>query len=256
DHTILGGQAGSAIDLDEDGSFTATFTVDKAALDEFAGNPEGNFGVYTFTRAPGVAPFETYTPLTFARAVSDVTVATSKASAGIDVPVEITVSGAVPVTGEVTLHDGGSSVGTAPLTEGAATITLPRPRAGARTLTATYTGDANHDGASATRSLVVSRAGTTTRVKVNRKPGAARRGRAVVTVRSTSGLPLTGRFTLVVKQGKRTARKLSTTVKRSGRTKVALPPLGRGRYQVVVRYRGDNDHARSKGTARLRVAAR
>lgn len=256
DHPILGGQASSAIDLDESGSFTATFTAEKAELDEFAGNPDGNFGVYTFTRAPGVGPFETYTPITFAKAAPDVTIATPKASAGSDLPVTITVSGAVPVTGEVTLHDNGTAVGTATVTGGSASITLARPRAGARTLTASYTGDDNHEEATTTRSLVVSRAGTRTAVKVKRKPGPARKGRAVVAVRSPSGLPVTGKVTLVVKRGKKTVRKLSTTVKRSGRKRVALPRLTRGTYKVVVKFGGDTDHAMSKDTVRLRVTAR
>ncbi|MCS5734754.1 cell wall-binding repeat-containing protein [Herbiconiux daphne] len=64
DVATIGGAARGAITLAADGSFSATMTVKKG----FSGaHADGNFGVYTYAGGGAVfAPFETFTPVTFA----------------------------------------------------------------------------------------------------------------------------------------------------------------------------------------------
>ena len=63
----IGGPGAGAVELGEDGSFTAELVVDKAALDEGAGASSTAYGIYTYAGSGAVAPsFETATPITFA----------------------------------------------------------------------------------------------------------------------------------------------------------------------------------------------
>lgn len=60
----IGGAAAGAVELKADGSFSTTFTVDKAALDAVAST--GNYGIYTYAGGGAkVAAYETYSPITF-----------------------------------------------------------------------------------------------------------------------------------------------------------------------------------------------
>ncbi|MCC2032931.1 HtaA domain-containing protein [Microbacterium allomyrinae] len=84
DVATIGGAAAGGIVIGADGSFQTTLTVSKTEASELLG---GNYGIYTY---PGggasYAPFETYTPLTFADPAPvptlDVSVTDVSASAG------------------------------------------------------------------------------------------------------------------------------------------------------------------------------
>lgn len=66
DMETIGGSARGAIELAADGSFTATFTVSKAQIDDVAGDVEGNVGIYTYAGGGAThAAWETYQPITF-----------------------------------------------------------------------------------------------------------------------------------------------------------------------------------------------
>ncbi|MGA1836128.1 cell wall-binding repeat-containing protein [Herbiconiux sp. 11R-BC] len=63
DVNSVGGSAAGAIAIDASGSFTVDIPVAKAA----AGLADGNYGIYTYSGSGAkYAPFETYTPLSFA----------------------------------------------------------------------------------------------------------------------------------------------------------------------------------------------
>lgn len=66
DMTTIGGAARGAIELGADGSFSTTFTVSKALVDEVAGGVDGNLGIYTYAGGGAThAAWETYQPITF-----------------------------------------------------------------------------------------------------------------------------------------------------------------------------------------------
>lgn len=62
----LGGAEGGAVAMDSDGSFTVTFTISEALVEEETGDVDGNLGVYTYAGSDAVhAEWETYRPISF-----------------------------------------------------------------------------------------------------------------------------------------------------------------------------------------------
>lgn len=67
DVETIGGAERGAIVLGADGSFTATFTVSKALVEDKAGDAAGNLGIYTYAGSGAKhAAWETYQPISFA----------------------------------------------------------------------------------------------------------------------------------------------------------------------------------------------
>ncbi|AMB60186.1 HtaA domain-containing protein [Microterricola viridarii] len=100
DMATIGGDAAGAIELNADGSFTATLNV----TEEFAKNPgTGNYGIYTYSGSGAkAAQFETFTPITFAPKVVAPTVTVSKTE-GLNAAGEtVTVTGTGFVAGDAT----------------------------------------------------------------------------------------------------------------------------------------------------------
>ena len=92
DMETIGGAAAGAVELRPDGTFSATLTVDKAVVDAKTG--VGNYGIYTYPGSGAVqAAYETYTPITFAKASPTVAVTAGNATYGADVPVSVSVTG-------------------------------------------------------------------------------------------------------------------------------------------------------------------
>ncbi|WP_278258985.1 hypothetical protein [Nocardioides convexus] len=191
---------GGGFELKADGTFTTTFSVDKATIDAAVAataNPAAltTYGVFTYPGSGATeASFETATPLTFAAApgTASATVGTAPTQVA-DGAATVTVADAdgTPATGSVdwTVTDGSATEvasGTAPLTGGSAAITLPRGAAGAYTLTASYDGAANANlnitTASATAGYSVGATTSTTTVQVTRTPTPTAAGAARVTV--------------------------------------------------------------------------
>ena len=67
DVEAIGGAERGAIVLGAEGSFTATFTVSKALVEDEAGDATGNLGIYTYAGSGAKhAAWETYQPISFA----------------------------------------------------------------------------------------------------------------------------------------------------------------------------------------------
>lgn len=66
DMTAIGGPDRGAIELRPDGSFTATFTLSQALVDEKAGDIDGNVGIYTYPGSGAKhSTWEQYQPISF-----------------------------------------------------------------------------------------------------------------------------------------------------------------------------------------------
>jgi len=245
----IGGAAAGAIELTPQGTFSTTLTIDKAAIDAKAST--GNYGIYTYPGSGAVQPlYETYTPITFAKAKPTVSISAKNPTYGVDVPVTVKVTADSGPTGEVTLKDGNTVVGTAPVSNGAASFTLAKPGAGAHALTASYAGDGNTEAGSAAATLTVAKAAAgKVKVTVKKKPTTKKKGKLVVKL----GKELTGKVKLVVKPAKGKAIK---TIKKSlkvGVAKFNLPKLKPGVYQLKLSYGGDANTLSTSKVKKLRV---
>jgi hypothetical protein len=244
DIETVGGAAAGAVELRPDGSFTATLTVDKSVID--ARTSTGNYGIYTYPGSGAVqSAYETFTPITFAKATPRVEVAAGNATYGADVPVTVSVTGDSPATGEVELTDGTAVVGTAALKDGSATFTLPRPAAGVHELGASYSGDPNTEAARATGSVTVARAVPTVAVT-------ATGGRAGAPVGVTVRVPAAATGTVALKKAGAT---LGTAAVSGGTATLTLAGLPAGDHALVASYAGDSNHEPASGLARISVTA-
>ncbi|MGF9755470.1 Ig-like domain-containing protein [Microvirga sp. 0TCS3.31] len=244
DMETVGGAAAGAVELRPDGTFTATLTVDKAVVDARTGT--GNYGIYTYPGSGAVqAAYETYTPITFAKASPTVSVTAGNATYGADVPVSVSVTGPSAPTGAVTLTDGPTTVGTATLVGGKASFTLSKPAAGTHQLEVSYAGDANTEAAGTSRALsvakVVPSVGVTT---------AGGQDGAAVSVRVTVPADATG--TVVLKEG---ASTLGTAAVAGGAASFTVSGLTAGEHALVASYTGDANHEAASGTTRTTVTA-
>ncbi|NYE37379.1 hypothetical protein F4692_002512 [Nocardioides cavernae] len=240
----VGGAAAGAVELRPDGSFSATLTIDKAVLDAKAS--AGNYGIYTYPGSGATqSAYETFTPLTFAKAVPEVDVTAGTATYGADVPVTVTVAGDSDATGEVELRDGATVVGTADLEDGSAGFLLARPGAGVHALTATYAGDANTEPAEGTGTATVSKAVPTVSV-------AASGGQAGAPVGVSVTVPAGASGAVVLKEG---ATTLGTAATSAGRATFTLTGLAPGDHALVASYAGDANHHAASGLARIAVTA-
>lgn len=242
DIASLGGQASSAVVLDPDGSFTATLTIDKAVMDAAA--TTGNYGVYTYAGSGAVQPlYETYTPITFAKATPAMSITAGNATYGADVPVTVAVSGESSPTGSVTLTDGTATVGTAALVDGKASFTLSRPMAGSRALRATYSGDDNTEAGETSRTVSVAKVVPAVRV-------AASDATAGDDVAVTVTVPAAATGTVVLKEA---GAVLGTAAVSGGTATFALSDLAVGQHALVASYAGDANHEAASGTTRVGV---
>lgn len=238
----IGGPDAGAIELRPDGSFTATLTIDKAVMDAKA--TTGTYGIYTYPGSGAVQPaYETFTPITFAKAVPRVDVTAGNATYGADVPVTVTVSGDSDATGEVVLHKGTTVVGTADLVGGSATFTLTGPAAGVHALSATYAGDVNTEPATGAVSVTVAKAVPTVSV-------AATGGQAGAPVGVTVTVPAGATGNVVLTEGSTT---LGTAATSAGKAVFALSGLVAGDHALVASYAGDANHEAASGLARITV---
>ncbi len=245
----IGGPAAGAIELTPQGTFSTTMTIDKAAMDAKA--TTGNYGIYTYPGSGAVQPlYETFTPLTFAQAKPTVTIAAKNPTYGVDVPVTVTVAADSGPTGEVTLKDGATVVGTAALTNGSAAFTLTKPVAGSHGLTASYAGDVNTEAGSAAATLTVAKAPAgKIKVDLKKKPTANTKGKLKVLL----GAGLTGKVKLVVKPAKGKAVKIVKKTLKAGVATFKLPKLKPGVYQLKLSYGGDANTLATSKVKQLRV---
>jgi hypothetical protein len=261
DQAAVGGAAGGAVTLSPEGRFTATLTVDKAQLDAIATDPGlVNYGIYTYPGSGGsAAAYETYTPITFARSATRVSVAGIPASAygtARTANVSVTGSGSIAPTGSVTASIGGTVVAGGTLAGGATTIVLPAGLgAGTSSVAYAYSGDSNNAASSVTQSLSVSKAAVSiARHKITKKPTTRKTGRTTLSVRSAAPGAVTGTVTVVFsKKGQKT--KTKTVTVRNGKASVTIPRLAKGTWRISVKYAGSANYAatsaRSAGTVKV-----
>jgi len=189
---------------------------------------------------------------------STTTLTLSPATAGYGAPVtataKVTTPGGTP-DGEVTFVVGGVST-KVPVKAGAASLVIDQTVVGTHAVSATFTPkDATHyEGSSATPvTLKVSKAATSTKVKITGKRARQRTTAAIKVVGINKTVP-TGKVKLVLRkvgnQGFHTAK--SGRLAKGARI-FNLGRLGKGRYKVVVKYLGDSNHLRSKTVKRFRV---
>jgi hypothetical protein len=233
------------------GDFNATFNFKKAD-GTAAGGPIG---------AVCTAPNNNKTPIVDTIVVvskSTTALTLSPATAGYGAPVtataKVTTPGGTP-TGDVTFVVDGVST-KVPVKDGAASLVIDQAVVGPHAVSATFTPkDATHyEGSSATpATLTVSKAATSTRVKITGKRVRERTAAAIKVVGINKTVP-TGKVKLVLRkagnQGFHTAK--SGTLAKGART-FNLGRLGKGRYKVVVKYLGDVNHLKSKTIKRFRV---
>lgn len=248
-----GGVAPGTTTLNEDGTFEATVTVDKATLDAQATAEDlVNYGIYTYAGSgAAAASYETYTPLSFLEA-STVSAASTSGSYGKTTPIAVTVAGAGDApTGEVTLLDGTRELATAEVVDGAATLRLPASTgAGRRSLKVAYAGDDQYAASEASVAVTIAKKKAATTAKVAKRPTTKRVGRLVV--RATKGA--TGKVAVVVAKGKKRVARAQARVNRAGVATFRLPRRAAGVYRVSVVYQGDANHTAARDTVRYRIA--
>ncbi len=176
-----------------------------------------------------------------ASATSATAPATSYGKAGT-VTVNVATTNGVPLTGSVTLTGAGAPI-TQPVTGSKAVFTLPADLA-VKTygLTATYDGNANVAGSTASTSLTIGKAGVSgVAYKLNKKPTAKKKGKATVTAIAPAGLAqATGTVKVTLKKGK-TKKVVSGTLSAGKRT-LTLPKLPKGTWKLTVSYAGDANY--------------
>ena len=174
--------------------------------------------------------------------------------AGQSVAIVATVtpnSGTVAPTGSVTFTDtfNGTTLplGTGPVTlsgSGTATFNTSKLAPGTHTITATYGGDADDATSTATLSLTINQAATTTVVKASPNPITVQGTitfTAAVTTTPAGGTP-TGSVSFFANG---TIQLGSATLSAAGTASVTSTTLGAGTYQITAVYSGDTDNAGS-----------
>ena len=209
----------------------------------------------TCTRPPGQPPVIDKV-LVVSRSTTALTL--SPATAGYGAPVtataKVTTAGGTP-DGDVTFVVDGVST-KVPVKDGAASLVVDEAVVGSHAVSATFTPkDATHyEGSSATPgSFKVSKAATSTRVKITGKRVRERTAAAIRVVGINKTVP-TGKVKLVLrKAGNQGFHKAKSGTLAKGARTFNLGRLGKGTYRVVVKYLGDSNHLKSKTVKRFRV---
>ncbi|SEC58874.1 Ig-like domain (group 3) [Nocardioides exalbidus] len=249
--SAIGGEAGGAVELRPDGSFTATVTVDKTAIDAAVAarpNPADlvNYGIYTYPGSGATqALYETYTPITFIGSAATLAVTAADVDYGDDQVVSVAVTGTGTVGGTVTLHDGSTVLGRSAVDAGKATFRLRKPTAGTRTLTASYSGDASHAGVAQTATATVAKALPTLTVE-------AQDVTAGQPVEVTVQLPAAATGPVTLTEG---ATALGEADLVDGTATFTVAHLATGAHTLVATYAGDTNHEAAAASKVVTVAA-
>jgi hypothetical protein len=163
--------------------------------------------------------------------------------------VSVRVSSAGSTAGSVTLTGLGAAR-TVPVTNGTAVFPVGRPAARTYRVTATYSGTSGTLGSTAIGTLTVSKAASSTAVKVV-KPTTRKAGQVTVTVASPTTTPA-GKVRVVVKKGSRTVKTLTQALNARKAT-LPLPKGATGAYKAVVTYLGNANTATSARTASYKI---
>lgn len=236
------------------GTFSTTLTIDATKID-----PTKTYAVYTWrahTHSTTSQDTETALPLdldAFKASTTTSVAVTTKSAFGNTATATATVTGSS--TGTVQFFDGSKSLGTAALSAGKATKSLPANLAvGRHTITAKFLGSGSAlASTSAAKTLTVVKASTTTAVKVTKKPTSKKKGRAVIAVKTKakSQVP-TGKVTVTLKKGT-SVKKVKAKVLRNGKVSIILPKLKKGTWKATVSYAGASTHTASKRVVKIKI---
>ena len=190
--------------------------------------------------------------LTVVKADTAIVAGASPQPSGLNQPVKytamvsVTAPGAGAPTGVVQFFDGGTLVGTVPLSSGAATLTTNGLTAGSHTISATYSGDASFAASSATTSLTVrpSTTSSTTTVTSTRNPSNVGQS---VTFRATVSAPSGGVSGIV--EFYDGAVLLGTGTISGGVAQFTTSALPAGGHAIAARYLGNVSLPPSTSTA-------
>lgn len=234
--------------LNPDGTFTAEVKVQKEWGSITEDSP-GNYGIYTYAGSGAAAAgYETFTPITVLDPPSVPTATIEAGNRAYGKASNVTVTLTPPdgvsddLAADVTFTGAGAAQ-TKALVGGKATFTLAKNlKPGTYTLTAVYPGNDDYDGAEATATVKITKAGVAKPTwKVNTKPTPKKKGKATVTVKSNvAGAPATGKATITLKKGKVT--KTVTVTLKNGKATKKLPKLAKGNWKVKIKYAGTATH--------------
>lgn len=227
---------------------TATLTLSNVALGKHT---------YTATYNPTNAAAFTTSATTLAGEAtvlktSGITVASAAKTFGAagNIPVQVTSDGA-PAAGTVTVNAGGN-VSTLALSNGAASVAVPATLgAGSYAVSVTYNGDGATSPSTVGSTLSVSKAKTTSTLKLAKsKIKASKKAKATVTVKiSGSSLKASGKVTL--KAGSKT---IGTGTVKNGKATITLKKLKKGSYKVKATFAGGSNYgASATKTVKLKV---
>ena len=152
------------------------------------------------------------------------------------------------------MTQGETAVATVDLLDGTAVVALGTLDAGSYPLTATYSGDEVTTEGTASTTVRVARARTTTIPRLKRAPQPGRAGKAVVKVVSAD-TTVAGQVKVVIKKlGKKGTKvlKQKTTLRR-GSAGIRIRKLAGGRYQLTATYLNDANFQKSSQRIRFRV---
>lgn len=256
--TVIGGPARGAIELSPDGSFSASFEVSKARVDELAEGEDGNVGIYTYAGGGAtVAAYETYTPLTFVPSTTTVTLPKARAFGQATVAtVRVGTEGVAATGGTAELLRGSRVIASGTVTNGTARIAIPGRLATGRphTFTARYLGDSvvSPSVAVAGATVRITKAPSRVVAKVAKKR-VKRNQRVRLTIRVGSPVkgvrPTTGKVRVRMKGLNRVVK-----LRKNGTAAVVLPGRNKvGNFRVVVRYLGAPNFKAARTAAVQRV---
>ena len=178
------------------------------------------------------------------KAASSVTLVSSAnpSTYGQSVTFTATVSPAAP-TGTVQFLDGTTSLGTVTVTGGSASLAISTLAVGAHSITAVYSGDANHTtGTSAALAQTVNKAASSVALATSLNPTAA--GQSVTFVATVSPSSATG--TVQFLDG---TTSLGTVTIASGKASLAISTLGSSVHSITAAYSGATNYATSTSAA-------
>jgi hypothetical protein len=123
DVATVGGTAAGAVALEPDGSFQLQLTVTENFTGALA---NGTYGIYTYPASGAIsAPFETFTPLTFAATETSTTLGVSPSGSVVEgTPVTLGATVTAGVLGAVRFTDGTTVLGEVAVADGSAELVV------------------------------------------------------------------------------------------------------------------------------------
>ncbi|WP_345528078.1 leucine-rich repeat domain-containing protein [Nocardioides endophyticus] len=165
------------------------------------------------------------------------------------VVVQVSGGGATQPTGPVTLRDGAQVVGSAQLTQGTATVTVPASAlsAGVNLFTVEYAGDTAYNASSAPVMVDVDKAVSRVSAKPTSQVTARKRVPLKISVSAPAGVSKSGLVTVLA------AGKTATVPVVNGRATVRLLFRAAGTSKVHLSYAGNDELTGSTDTVKIKV---